>query len=126
MTRNGTTDYLCYIPFDFNDPTYLTLDNLVDDSGMGLVAEDIFKYAMNILVESTNLNDVLNEIDSNIFPEHVPNDSVNTCLSICITFISHLVSSLSQYKRYLYLLITNPIGIKLDKNASTLEITFSV
>lgn len=124
MIKNGTIDYLCYIPFDFEEPTYKTFDQMVVDYGMGLVSEDIFEYAMDILLETVTLDDVLNELDFKIFPEHVPNDSVRSCLSLCINFIAYLIKLFRQYKRYLNILVMHRARITLNRHTATVELRF--
>ena len=126
MTTAGTTDYLCYIPFDFDEPLFQELDILVLDHGMGIESDDIFRYTMNILLEVMTIEDVIRELDVDIFPEHVPNDSLASSLSLCVSFINYLMKRLHQYKKDLNLLTTSPVRVLPNRYTSTLELIVRV
>ena len=126
MIHTGTIGYLCYIRFDFEDATFKEYDEIVLNQGMGLESDDIVRYTMNVLLEVITLNEVLDTLDKVLFPEHVPNESVETCMSVCVQFMIHLARSLKQYKKDLNILVSTPIDVYLNRRTSTLELTFSL
>ena len=126
MTPVYTTDYLCLLPFDFNDPTFIEYDNMVLDYGMGLDTEYLFKSALGILFELTSIEDILNYLDTSIFPEHVPNDSLSTCMGLCLGFINHLLSKLLRFKGQLNLMVRQLDTVHLESIASTVRFRFSI
>lgn len=126
MIHTGTIGYLCYIPFDFEDPTFKEFDSIVLDQGMGLESDDLIKYTMNVLLEVTSFNDVLDMLDTVLFPEHVPNESADACLNLCIRFMVHLAGLLKQYKKDLNILVSTPIEVYLNRRTSTLELRFNL
>ena len=126
MITPGTIDCRCYIPFDFEESIFKELDDLVLDHGMGLDSDDIFRYTMNIILESMTIDDVIKELDWDIFPEHVPNDSLKASLSLCIQFISYLMNKLHHYKKDLNLLTNSPVCVLLNRYTSTLELIVRV
>lgn len=126
MTKTGMTGYLCLLPFNFKDPTYVELDTAVLDYGMGLDPDWLFESALNIMFEITTLVDVLDNLDKNVFPEHVPNDSLSTCLGLCVVFIEHVLSKLIGFKQHLNLMIMKLSFIVLDPYASTVKVKFTI
>lgn len=126
MITAGTTDYLCYIPFDFDEPVFQELDIMVLDYCMGILTDDIFRYTINIILECMTIEDVIHELDVDIFPEHVPNDSLASSLSLCVFFINYLMNKLYQYKKDLNLLTTHPVKVLPNRYTSTIELTMRV
>lgn len=126
MTKIGTIDYLCYIPYDFDDPLFKELDMMVLDYGMGIESDDIFKYTFDILLDVYTLYDVIDTLDRTLFPEHVPNDALNSCIGLCMTYITHLMSQLTQYKQILNIMVVHPVEIILNRTTSTVELKFKL
>lgn len=126
MTKTGMIDYHCLLPFNFEDPIYREIDDLVLDCGMGLDSEHLFKYALRIMFDMATIDDVLKYLDDVVFPEHVPNDSLSTCLNLCIVFINYVTSKLIGYKGYLNLMVRDLSHVSLDKYASTIHVNFNL
>lgn len=126
MTRHGTTDYLCLLPFNFTDPEYIELDTMVLDFGMGLDPDWLFESAVNIMFELTTIDDLLKHLDTCVFPEHVPNDSLGSCLSLCVIYIRYVHSKLIGFKSFLNLMIANLNIVTLDRYASTVHVRVEV
>lgn len=126
MTKTGTIDYLCFIPFNFEDPIFVEFDTLVLDSGMGIESDDIFKYTIDILLETYTLYDLIDQLDRSLFPEHVPNDAVNGCVALCMTYITHVMAHMNQYKKDLNILVVQPVTVILNRKTSSVELMFTV
>lgn len=126
MTNTGMTDYLCLLPFNFNDPTYVELDTMVLDFGMGLDPDWLFESAISIMFEITTVDDVMSYLDEHVFPEHVPNDSLSSCLTLCVIYINYVTSKLVGFKSFLNLMIRHLDGVILDRYASTVHVKFEV
>lgn len=124
MMDLGTTGYLCLLPFDFHDPFYQQIDNMVVDYGMGLCSDYLFECALNIMLDMITIDDVINYLDDVVFPEHVPNDSLASCLELCIVFISYAMSKLLGYKSGLNLLVSKLDGVSINEHSSTLSVKF--
>lgn len=126
MIKNGMTDYLCYLPYDFTDPKFIEFDTHMLDCGMGVESEDIFGYALDIVLDVATLDDIVNYLDTILFPEHVPNEYSTPYISLCIKYIFHFTKDLYQYRRYIYLLVHDATNIKFNKITSTVEVRFKI
>lgn len=126
MTTIGMTGYRCLLPFNFEDPIYVQIDNMVLDYGMGLDSDYLFECALSVMFELKTIDDIMNYLDDVVFPEHVPNDSLSTCLSLCIGFINYVVSKLIGFKGPLNLLVTNLNRVSLHKYSSTVSVNINV
>ena len=90
MTSTTTTGYVCLLPFNFNDARYVDICDKILDYGMGITIEYMFEAAFNIMFELKTIDDVISYLDRVVFPEHVPNDSLTTCLSLTIHAINYI------------------------------------
>lgn len=126
MTQTGTIDYLCYIPYDFNDPIFKEYDTQVLDHGMGVDSEHIFAYALDILLGIRSLEDIIDYLDNILFPVHVPNECAAPCIKLCINYIAHMMSSLHEYKTRLNLMVSSPTNVSINKSWSTIEVRFKI
>lgn len=120
------TEYVCLLPFDFKSPTYVNINNKVIDYGMGLTIEYLFECAFNILFELQTIDDIIHHLDTTVFPEHVPNDSLSTCLSLCITTINYVLCYISQYKQYLNLIVLEVGKVEIELEIHTLKLNFNI
>lgn len=125
MIQPGMIDYLCYIPYDFSDPVFKEFDTQVLNHGMGLDSEDIFKFALDILLEINTIDSVIDYLDNILFPVHVPNECAEPCIRLCMIYITHMVYSLHDYKKHLNLLISSPTHVVINEDWSTIEVRFS-
>lgn len=126
MMHHGTTDCVCLLPFNFKDATYIDISTSILDYGMGLTVEYFVECSLNIIFELTTIDVILDHISDNVFPEHVPNDSVNTCLKLCIETITYFISKIIRFRQYLELVMVNICSVKLIENNSTLSINFNM
>lgn len=125
MTQPGMIDYLCYIPYDFNDPTFKEFDTQVLDHGMGVDSEHIFQFALDVLLEINTIDKIVDYLDRILFPVHVPNECATPCIKLCVNYITHMMSSLYEYKKQLNLIVSSPTRVVINKNWSTIEVRFS-
>ena len=126
MTRTGTTGYHCLLPFNFEDPFYKDIDTLVLDYGMGITSEYLFESALKIMFDLTDIDVIIDYLDINVFPEHVPNDSLSASLSLCITYINHVLSAFIGFKSSLNLLVTRLDDVTLHPYASTVSVNVNL
>ena len=126
MTNRGMTDSICLLPFDFKDVSYRDLCDTILDYGMGLTVEYLFECAFNIMFELKTIEDVINYLDLTVFPEHVPNDSLASCLSLCIYTINYVLANFITYKQHLSLVIIDIKNVELSERSSTVSINFNM
>lgn len=126
MTKDYTTDSICLLPFNFKDLQFIDLSNNVIDYGMGLTVEYLFECAFNIMFELQTIDDVIYYLDTMVFPEHVPNDSLSSCLNLCIAVIRYVLDNFNMYKQHLNLVMSEIGEVELSERSSTVSINFNI
>lgn len=126
MTKDYTTDSICLLPFNFRDLQFIDLCNDVIDYGMGLTVEYLFECAFNIMFELQTIDDVIYYLDTMVFPEHVPNDSLSSCLSLCVAVIRYVLDNFNIYKQHLNLVMSEICEVELSERSSTISINFNI